>query len=130
MKKRFKRPPRRLAEQFAYIRGHFCEPISVSELARGAGVSSVQFIAMFRRFYGVSPKNYITMRRLNLAKLLLSLSEYPAFHIANVCGYTNEFYFYRLFRRRFGMTPTAYREKNKKAHSKARESKGETECLK
>ena len=110
MKKRIGRPPRRLAAQCLHIRKHFCEPIVIAELARRVGCSTAQFIAMFRRFYGTSPKSYITTLRLGRAKLLLILSDLPIFEIAVLCGYTDEFYFYKLFRRRFGMTPTAYRE--------------------
>ena len=123
MRKRLTRPPRRLAAQCLYIRKHFCEPIVIEELAGRAGCSTTQFIAMFRRFYGTSPKNYVTSLRLGRAKLLLVLTDWPIFEVSLSCGYMNEFYFYRLFRRRFGITPSAYREKL------LREKRGNTECL-
>lgn len=113
MKRKYKGIPRTVAAQYGYINEHFARPLSVEFLARRAGYSTVQFIARFRHFYGTSPKHYITVRRLQCAKLLLSVSELSAKRIAEKCGFSDEFYFYKLFRRRFGMTPTAYRESMK-----------------
>ncbi len=110
MKRKYKGIPRTVAAQYGYINEHFSEPLSVDFLARRAGYSAVQFIARFRHFYGTSPKHYITVRRLHHAKLLLLISDLSAKRIADRCGFSDEFYFYKLFRRRFGMTPTAFRE--------------------
>lgn len=125
MKKAYKRPPPRLAEQYGYLCRHSFEPLEISVMAKKAGYTEAQFISMFRRFYGTTPKGFVNVRRLGRAKLLLMLTSYPVCEIAARCGYSDEFYFYRLFRRRFGMTPTTYRSYMKNA----RKAKGDPECL-
>ena len=113
MKRKYKGIPRTVAAQYGYINEHFAEPLSVAFLARRAGYSAVQFIARFRQFYGTSPKHYIVARRLHRAKVLLLVSDLSAKQIGEKCGFSDEFYFYKLFRRRFGVTPTVYRERLK-----------------
>lgn len=117
MRRRYKGVPRTIAAQYGYISKHFSEPISVSDMAKRAGFGKEYFIEAFRRSYGVSPKRYMTVCRLNRAKLLLSVSDFSAKQIADKCGFADEFYFYKLFRRRFGETPTAYRERMKEKHN-------------
>ncbi len=114
MRRLHKRPMRPIEAGYEYIRAHFREEVSVVALARRAGYSTAQFIELFRRFYGATPKKYITLLRLNRARLLLSVSELPACEIAAHCGYEDTYYFYKLFRRRFGETPSAYRKKIRK----------------
>lgn len=111
MRKKRLFPPLRLAAQYVYIRRYFCEPISILAMAESMGWTAAHFIGEFRRFYGTTPKDYVTALRLGRAQKLLRESELPVHLIATACGYEDQFYFYKLFRRRFGMTPTAYRER-------------------
>ena len=111
MKRIHKRPSRPIEAGYEYIRAHFREEVSVAFLARRAGYSTAQFIERFRRAYGATPKKYITLLRLNRARLLLSVSELSACEIAAHCGYEDTYHFYKLFRRRFGETPTGYRQR-------------------
>ena len=117
MKRLHKRPLRPIEAGYEYIRTHFREDVSVAALAKRAGFCTAQFIELFHRFYGLTPKQYITLLRLNRAKLLLAVSDLSACEIAAHCGYEDTYYFYKLFRRRFGVTPTAYRRRLKKEAS-------------
>lgn len=109
MKRLHKRVSRPIEAGYGYIRAHFREEISVAALAARTGYSTAQFIDCFRRAYGLTPKQYVTLLRLSRARLLLSVSDLTACEIAEHCGYEDPYYFYKLFRRRFGVTPTVYR---------------------
>ena len=114
MKRIHRRPSRVIEAGYEHIRAHFREEVSVAALARRAGYSTAQFIERFRRAYGVTPMRYVTLLRLNRARLLLAVSDLTACEIAAHCGYEDPYYFYKLFRRRFGVTPSGYRQRMKR----------------
>lgn len=114
MKRKYKRSMCSIEAQYAYICAHFREEIPIAALARRAGYSGAQFITRFRDAYGIAPKKLISTLRLNRARLLLSISDRSACAIAAHCGYDDVYYFYKMFRRRFGVTPIAYRQKIRK----------------
>ena len=107
---KYLRKKKHMLRSFSYILRHYREPLSVGELAKRAGYTEARFILLFCRYFGAPPKSYITYLRLNKARELLLGSDMPVCRIAHFCGYDDEFYFSRLFCRRFGMSPTAYRK--------------------
>jgi transcriptional regulator GlxA family with amidase domain len=114
MKRIHKRSTYSVEAQYAYMRAHFREEIPIALLARRAGYSSAQFITRFRDAYGVTPKKQVMLWRLNRARMLLAVTDMSACAIATHCGYDDTYYFYKLFHRRFGVTPSEYRQKIRK----------------
>ena len=110
---KYLRKKKHLLRSFSYILSHYTEPLSVKELAYRAGYTEARFILLFCRYFGAPPKSYITYLRLNKAREMLRTTALPVCRIANLCGYEDEFYFSRLFCRRFGMSPMAYRKSGK-----------------
>ncbi len=109
---KYLRKKKHLLRSFSYILSHYTEPLSVKELAYRAGYTEGRFILLFCRYFGASPKSYITYLRLNKARALLSTTSMPVCRIANECGYEDEFYFSRVFCRYCGMSPIAYRRRS------------------
>ena len=64
---------------------------------------------MFTRRFAMSPIEYLMNVRLYHARNLLITSDKLISEIGALCGFSSEQYFYRLFRRRYGMTPHHYR---------------------
>ena len=87
--------------------------LEISELAGLTRLSRAEFSAAFRRRFGIPPKQYISSRRIGHAKLLLLRTKLNNREIALRCGYKNEFFFYRIFRRYTGMAPGDYRRRNR-----------------
>ena len=75
-------------------------------------LSGPEFSAQFRRAMGVPPKQYLSIRRISKAKMLLLRTQDPIKEIALRTGFENEFFFFRIFKKYTGLTPTQYRAKN------------------
>lgn len=63
----------------------------------------------FQQALGVSPHEYLINARIAKARQMLSESNLPIKHIAQVLGYSDLFYFSRQFRQVAGLPPAAYR---------------------
>ncbi len=85
-------------------------PLSVEDLARTYGISPVYLRKLFHLYEGCSPKQYLeTVRHENALRLLLH-SDLSLRMIAEVCGYTDEFHFSKVFKKRMGQSPAKYRK--------------------
>lgn len=93
----------------SYMDVHFCGDITLEELAGIAHMSRSYFSTAFKRFNGISPWEYITSRRIELAKRYLRSSDCTMLEIATSCGYNNTVNFNRAFRQTTGRTPSEYR---------------------
>ncbi|WP_018924594.1 helix-turn-helix domain-containing protein [Salsuginibacillus kocurii] len=83
---------------------------SVSDFAKSAGLSPVQFTRRFKQAVGINPGEYITLLRLRKARDLLLQTDLTIEDIAVQCGYSNGFYFSRIFSKKMHMTPSFFRE--------------------
>lgn len=80
-------------------------------LARFCGCSPRHFTRLFRQHFGVSPRDRQTELRLLKARQLLTDTGEKVVFVALESGYRNLSLFNVLFKRRFGMTPSAWRRK-------------------
>jgi len=93
----------------SYLRLHYAEPIRVESLAEDAGVHRSYLSDMFRKTYGMSPKQFVTALRMTNAAALLRDGDSPVQDIAATVGYPELFAFTRAFTKHYGLSPTAYR---------------------
>lgn len=92
-----------------HIGTHYMEPIQMSDLAKLAKMEKNRFSATFRKRFGVAPKEYLTNTRIARAKELLLNTGWTVKEIAMQCGFHDDLFFYRIFRRHTGMSPMQYR---------------------
>lgn len=85
----------------------YYEVIDIEELARASGFSTTRFYQAFRRHTGLSPLKYITKIRLDASLRLLNTHSSIG-EVAHQVGYSDEYYFSRLFKKQMGITPTEY----------------------
>jgi AraC-like DNA-binding protein len=85
--------------------------LSIEELARGIDLTATQMRKLFRRETRRGPKQYLHRLRLEKAVDLLRHSTQTIKQIAAECGFTTDNYFHLAFRKAFGATPMAFREK-------------------
>ncbi|WP_041638265.1 helix-turn-helix domain-containing protein [Anoxybacillus flavithermus] len=84
--------------------------ITIQNVASHFGLSSVQFTRRFQANVGISPSEYLTLLRLRKARTLLLETDYTIDDIASRCGYSNGFYFSRIFSKKMKMSPSNFRK--------------------
>ncbi len=97
-------------ELLSYMEDHLAT-ITRRELAEAFHYSERQVSRIIEDRVGNSFSKYLQLVRLRRIASLLTLTNMPVGEIAEACGYHNDTYFYNLFRSRFGMSPTEYRER-------------------
>ena len=95
-----------------YIEANFKNEISIEEIANVCGFSSSHFMKFFKKNMGDSFINYLNDYRLSMAARTLLSSDDNIIDIAADCGYDNLSYFNRIFKKKYGVTPSAYRKSN------------------
>ena len=85
----------------------------VAEEIKRSGYSSDHFRRCFKAETGYTPLEYLTFLRINHAKKLLrSMPPQPVESIAVGCGFSDEFYFSRVFKKQTGTSPREYRKQH------------------
>jgi len=100
---------RRVRRAKNFMDGHIKENITIKELSQEATMSPFHFIRSFKKIYNISPHQYLTRQRLDMAKFLLRDSENTVGNICQQVGLMNSSSFTRLFKRSEGCTPHNYR---------------------
>ena len=100
---------RRLYHARDYATALLHEPLTLDELARVAVMSPTHFLRVFRQAFGQTPHQFLTERRIERAKDLLRMTNRPVTDICLAVGFESLGSFSALFRRRVGVSPTAYR---------------------
>lgn len=94
----------------AYLREHLTEDFREAGLAQLAGLTPSAFSRSFRRHTGITPIQYISRLRINLACQLLSDTSMPVTRICYESGFKNLSNFNRQFLNLKGVQPTAFRK--------------------
>jgi AraC-like DNA-binding protein len=102
-----------IGQALALLHNEPAHPWTVSNLARGIGLSRTRFAERFRHFLGESPIAYLARWRLKLGAEMLQSTEHNVAHVAAAVGYGSEATFNRAFRREFDCPPAQFRRKHK-----------------
>ncbi len=98
-----------LKKLFDHINHHPSEKLSVADAARLAGMSPRLFMGTFKKVAGMTLVAYLNHVRLALAAQLLGGSTRSIAEIALECGFSDQSYLDRLFKRSFGLSPKDFR---------------------
>jgi AraC-like DNA-binding protein len=98
-----------IAKSVSYIESHYTEDISIDELAEISHYSPRHFTRIFNETYHTTPLNYILSLRISRTCSLLKESQLPISDIALQCGFSDNNYFSRIFKKRTGLTPKQFR---------------------
>ncbi len=86
------------------IRDGYAEHLSVEELASLCAISKYHFCRIFKSVVGMTALQYINDYRLSIADTLLKNTDHTVLQVAQLCGFEDESYFCRLYKKRFGFT--------------------------
>ena len=95
-----------------YIRQHYTEHICISDMASFLQMSESGFYSIFKKEMGTSPIKYLNEYRLSAARDLLLHTDDSIREIAEAVGIPDQFYFSRLFKGKYLVSPQQYRKEN------------------
>jgi two-component system, response regulator YesN len=93
-----------------FIREHYNEDLSLEKMASVVFLNPAYFSQLFKQKTGQGYKEYVTSLRLEQAKLLLLNPKLKLAEIAERVGYQDMRHFTQMFRKKFQLTPTEYRQ--------------------
>ena len=93
-----------------FIEERLGENLSLADIAAVVHMSQFHFARAFKAATGQPPHRYLTMRRMERAKVLLSVTRLPVAEVAYQVGFYNTSHFTAQFRKATGATPKAYRD--------------------
>ncbi len=101
-----------------YVRAHYREKLSVTDMARGGGISVSSQERLFRKTFGLTPLMYLRKTRLNAACKLLRDTDTSLSEIAVQCGFNDQTNMTRAFRMELKITPLRYRRRFSESRSR------------
>ncbi len=100
----------KLKELLNWIHDHYSGPLSIADASMRMNFSEAYFCRFFKKATHMSFTEYLNDYRLRKAAEKLLLTSQSVTEISQSNGFENEAYFFRLFKRRFGITPLQYRK--------------------
>ena len=101
--------PQQVHEVQRYLDLHFTQAIQIEALAARFYINGCYLSHCFRVLTGYSPKQYLTLLRMSLAKELLVTTALPVAEVTARCGFGDTNNFIRAFKRAYSATPGEYR---------------------
>jgi len=102
--------PVAVATVLEHFEQHLADAITPASLAESAKISPMRFARLMKRFFGLTPSQYIAKHRIAAASVLLLETDKSVADIALACGYYDHSAFTRMFRKLVGIAPTQFRE--------------------
>lgn len=93
-----------------YIDQHLGSKLTVDALCRALHLSRNNLYEHIHAGFHCTVSEYITLRRIEQAKHLLSETELSISDISEQCGFGSDTYFFKLMKKHEGVTPRQYRQ--------------------
>jgi len=93
-----------------YLDKNLTRNVTIAKLAGMANMSQTRFYVTFKNIMCVPPYEYIIRQRLKKAQRMLCMPQLPISDISVECGYKDQFFFSKLFKKHIGITPSQYRQ--------------------
>lgn len=93
-----------------YMHQNHTKPISLAQLAQRYDMKKEQFSYLFYKYIGIRPIDYIVQYRMQKAMQQLQLGRRTVKEVAVGVGYSDVFYFSRLFKKHMGKAPSQIKQ--------------------
>lgn len=99
-----------IKKSLQFVENNYSSKISISEMAKSAGLNKNYFSTFFRENIGVTPQQYIIKYRINKACELMRNEGLNIGDISRSVGYDDTLGFSKIFKKDKGISPKKYRE--------------------
>lgn len=99
----------RVIQMKLHIKRHLHEKVKPHTIREITGLNPDYFASLFKKDTGYTIPQYINRCRIEKAKDLLVSGNQKIIEISHLCGFEDELYFTKLFKKRTGMPPTEFR---------------------
>ena len=93
-----------------YMRDHLQENLTLTRIAREAGLSESYLNAVFKECVKCATMDYYINMKMDKACYLLCNTDMHIYQVAQYLGYDNQYYFSRAFKKVLGVPPKKYKE--------------------
>ena len=100
-----------IMEIISYIEEHLAEKVSLRMIAESFGMSESYISRVFKNETGINLIGFINDRKMKKAKELLEEESFMIKDVAAQVGIDDQFYFNKVFKKVYGMSPSEYRKK-------------------
>jgi YesN/AraC family two-component response regulator len=105
-------PSKTFDDLVGYVTEHFNKKHTLQSLSQRFGLTESYICNLFSKYYNSTLRIFITDARMQEAARQLESSDHSLKQIAIDCGYSDYFYFCRVFKAYYDMPPTEYREQH------------------
>ena len=101
---------KRLDRTREWIEQNYSSAISLEDMAAQANLNSQHFLRMFKQCYNTTPHQFLINKRLENAKRILASGHDSVSAVCSTIGFESLSSFSWLFKQKFGVSPSKYRE--------------------
>lgn len=99
-----------IARVMEWIKANYYKSITVKEIANEFGYNADYLSSLFKKTTNTTLTNYINKTRIEISKSLISNYDLSIKEVAYSCGFSDEKYFMKLFKKAESMTPSQYKK--------------------
>ncbi len=100
----------KLEKSIIYIENNLSQKLQTEHLAKMCYMGETQYRKLFKKEFGISPVKYINKLRINRAVSMLYSGYYSISEISELCGFSDQKYFNRIFKSETGRAPAKYKK--------------------
>lgn len=102
-----------------YLDKNFTESINLDDLAERFYISKFYLTREFKKEFGITIIQYIINKRIEYAKELLTFTDKTIEEISEICGFHDQCYFSKQFKKAENVTCLSYRKRNRQVNNQA-----------
>jgi len=100
---------RNLDQVIQFMKKNVDATLTINQMARETGLSATHFSRLFSQQTGFPPMDYFIHLKIHRACRFLTLTPLSIKEISSRMGYTDQYYFSRVFHKVMGISPVGYR---------------------
>lgn len=101
---------KRILDAGEYISAHFRDADCLDAAAKNCGLSRRRFNDLFKNCFDITPNRYIINLKIDYAKGLLKSGYISVSQTAMLCGFSDIYYFSKVFKTETGVSPREYKK--------------------